>query len=216
MKAIFSLVFGIVSLICCWIPVLGVVVGPAAILLAVMVFRKGDAEGGKGLAIGGAVTGVLGVIASVVILAGLGLAMVQVRNWANTVGESITAAQAGDPSKLKGFIVPSSTVTDDQVAEFAQKVEAKLGKFQKPYGGLLEIIPVTAKFVTSDPARAERLRAAYNPVVYPAQFENGRGAVVLLVPAANGGRPDGTPLLGNVGVYQEGSTEVIWLVLPEP
>jgi hypothetical protein len=92
-----------------------------------------------------------------------------------------------------------------------------MGSFQKPYGGLMEVIPTTMKFITLDQARAQRIQQKYQPMVYPAQFDNGRGAVVLLLPhGSSAAGPTGMPLLANLGVYQEGSTEIIWLAEPEP
>jgi hypothetical protein len=214
----FGLTLGIGSLLCCWVPVLGVVIGPLAILLGILVLRKGEGASGRGVAIAGIATGLLGVIASVVVLAGVGMAMMQVRNFSNSVGTAITAAQSGNPAELSALVAPESgPLTDEQIAAFATRVKDKMGSFQKPYGGLMEVIPTTMKFITLDQARAQRIQQKYQPMVYPAQFDNGRGAVVLLLPhGSSAAGPTGMPLLANLGVYQEGSTEIIWLAEPEP
>ncbi|MFZ4573450.1 MAG: hypothetical protein ACOYN0_03570 [Phycisphaerales bacterium] len=213
-----SLALGILSLACCCVPFLGVIAGPSAMLSGAVVLRRGSHARGRGVAIGGLVTGLLGMIAGIVVLGGVAYTMMQARSFSNQVGIAITAAQDGDSSKLSALVAPETgPLKDEDIAAFNDRVKAKLGKFQKPHGGLWDLIPVTVKFVLSDQARAQRLSAKYTAIIYPAQFDNGRGVVVLLVPngaAAPG--PAGFPPLANVGVYQEGSTDVIWLVQPPP
>lgn len=60
----FGLALGIGSLVCCWVPILGVVIGPLAILLGILVLRKGEAASGARCGDRGIATGLLGVIAS--------------------------------------------------------------------------------------------------------------------------------------------------------
>jgi hypothetical protein len=63
--AITALVLGIVALVTGWIPGWGVLVGLAAIVFGIIALAKRQ---GKGMAIGGIVTGVLGLLSSVLII----------------------------------------------------------------------------------------------------------------------------------------------------
>ena len=71
-QAIWSLVFGIVTILLGWIFGLGVCVGPAAIILGAQAKKRINQSGGSltgdGLAIGGIVTGSIGLTFSVISL----------------------------------------------------------------------------------------------------------------------------------------------------
>lgn len=75
--AIAALVLGILSLVAFWMPILGALLGLVAIILGAVALskvKKGTA-GGRGLAIAGVVTGVLGLLANLVVTALLGAVM---------------------------------------------------------------------------------------------------------------------------------------------
>jgi hypothetical protein len=71
--AIAALVCGIVALVLCWIPVinlLSIALGLVAVILGIVGLRKArdPGVGGNGLAVGGLVTGVVGLLVAVLIL----------------------------------------------------------------------------------------------------------------------------------------------------
>ncbi|MGM0477874.1 MAG: DUF4190 domain-containing protein [Bacteroidota bacterium] len=70
-----SLVLGIISIVLCWIWVVGVIAGILAIILAIVAKNKIKSTpnmGGKGAANGGLITGIIGtIIALVIVIAAL-------------------------------------------------------------------------------------------------------------------------------------------------
>ena len=76
--AIAALVCGIIALLLCWIPVvnfLSIVLGIVALITGGLGLRNAAQRGGKGLAIGGLVTGGLALLASIVVLVVVGTAV---------------------------------------------------------------------------------------------------------------------------------------------
>ncbi|HUH07165.1 MAG TPA: DUF4190 domain-containing protein [Egibacteraceae bacterium] len=73
LAAMAALVVGIASLLLFWIPLFGPLLGLVAIILAVVGMRaaRDRAGGGKGMAVGGLITGIAGVILGVLFLVGL-------------------------------------------------------------------------------------------------------------------------------------------------
>lgn len=66
-----SLVLGIVSIVLCWIWVVGIIAGILAIILGVVAKKKIKANpnmGGKGAATGGLVTGIIGTAIALIIV----------------------------------------------------------------------------------------------------------------------------------------------------
>lgn len=66
-----ALVLGIISIVLCWIWVVGIIAGILAIILAIVAKNKIKANpnmGGKGAATGGLVTGIIGTLISLVIV----------------------------------------------------------------------------------------------------------------------------------------------------
>ncbi len=69
--AITALILGILALLLAWIPIvnfLSLVLGLAAVVLGFMGMRKAAVSGGKGLAIGGIITGGLALLATILMI----------------------------------------------------------------------------------------------------------------------------------------------------
>lgn len=73
--AITALVLGVLAVITFWLPPLALVLGIVAVVLGFLGMRKADEVGGRGLAIGGLVTGAIGL------LIGLGLIILGALIW---------------------------------------------------------------------------------------------------------------------------------------
>lgn len=214
-KAVLSLILGILSLVCCCIPFIGVICGPFAALFGGLSLRRSEPSGGKGIAIGGLVTGLLGTLAGIVVLLG-GLAIIQqIGVVASKPAQAILAAQDGDFKAMQAAVVPAKdAITDDEIRAFAQRVTDKLGRFKSIDTGLVAIDTGTARFQEVDPQLAERLSQVSPAIGFRAEFENGRGILVILMPAGAGATGK-LPAPVNIAVFQEGSTDLIWLRKPE-
>ncbi|RGE24281.1 DUF4190 domain-containing protein [Leucobacter sp. wl10] len=79
--AIAALVLGIVSLVFCWIPAIGIIAGVVGLILGIIALRKRQS---KGMSLTGIITGALGIVASIIILIVsimiIGAAMNQLQN----------------------------------------------------------------------------------------------------------------------------------------
>ena len=65
--AITALVVGVVGLMLCWVPFLGLIIGIAALVLGFIGMKKSTELGGKGLAIGGIATGGLTLLIGLIV-----------------------------------------------------------------------------------------------------------------------------------------------------
>lgn len=216
--AITALTSGILSLACCCVPGVGVLCGPFGLLAGVLammgISRSQGGLAGNGLAISGMITGLLGTLAGAVVLVGILAGQQDFKNKANAVGAAITSAQGGDYAPLKSQVSPTrNPVAPEQAKDFTDQVTAKLGKFQSAYGGLVTAMRLAVEFEGNHPAVAQQLRSIGQPMILPAQFENGRAGIIIVMPSpvslGSGTAPD---RIYNLGVYQEGSTDIIWLV----
>jgi hypothetical protein len=197
---------------------MGVLFGPLGLIAGVLammgISRSQGVLSGNGLAISGMVLGLLGTLAGAVVLVGILAGQQDFKNKANAVGAAITAAQGGDLAPMMGQVDPSQgPVTPQQAQDFTDQVTAKLGKFQSAYGGLVNAMKLAIAFEGTHPDVAQKLRSVGQPMILPAQFENGRAGIIIVMPSpvsmGAGTAPD---RIYNIGVYQEGSTEIIWLV----
>lgn len=66
--AITSLVLGIIALVTVWLPPLAIVLALVAVVLGFLAMRKVPEAGGRGLALGGLITGGLALLASIILL----------------------------------------------------------------------------------------------------------------------------------------------------
>lgn len=66
--AITSLVLGIVALVTVWLPPLAIVLALVAVVLGFLGMKKSAEVGGRGLALGGLITGGLALLASIILL----------------------------------------------------------------------------------------------------------------------------------------------------
>ena len=83
--AIIALVLGIVALLIAWIPVVNffaIVLGIVALILGFIAMKKSAELGGRGMAIGGIVTGGLALLGSI-------LMIVVISAWLNTASNEI-------------------------------------------------------------------------------------------------------------------------------
>lgn len=213
-KSVVSLILGIISLVCCCVPFIGVITGPLAALFGGLALRKNEPSGGKGIAIGGLVTGLLGTLAGIVVLLG-GLAIIQQLGViANKPAQAILAAQDGDVKPMQDAVSPNGdALTEDEVRAFAQRVTDKLGRFKLIDTGLVSIGMGTGRFQEVDEALAQRLSAVSPAIGFRAEFDNGRAVFLILMPAGSGASGQ-LPAPVNIGVFQEGSTEIMWIREP--
>jgi hypothetical protein len=213
-KSVMSLILGIISLVCCCVPFIGVLTGPLAALFGGLALRQHEPSGGKGIAIGGLVTGLLGTLAGIVVLLG-GLAIIQqISVVASRPAQAILAAQDGDVKPMQSAVVPSKdAITEDEIRAFSQRVTDKLGRFKSLDTGIVSIGMGTARFQEVDEALAKKLAAVTPAVGFRAEFDNGRAVFLILMPAGSGATGQ-LPAPVNIGVFQEGSTEIIWLRAP--
>ncbi len=66
--AIAALVLGIIALITVWLPPLAIVLALVAVVLGFLAMRNVPVSGGRGLALGGIITGGLALLASIILL----------------------------------------------------------------------------------------------------------------------------------------------------
>jgi len=215
-SAILSLVSGIVSLVCCCIPVFGLVSGLGGIGLGIMgMLRSSRADGsvsGRGIAIAGTVTGILGTIAGLVILIGGLIAFKQFDVMGQQIGAAYAQAEKGDFAPLRAAVIPSQgPLSDAQIQDFLTASQAKLGAFRSVQGSVLDSAQLTMQLFQANPDLVQRLQQRGSPLMVPAQFDNARAGLLLLIPSSSS-----VPTPENIGIFQPGSTDIIWLVPLDP
>ncbi len=211
--AITSLVLGILSIFTCFLQV----VGPLAILVGVIalvaIARSQGTLAGRGLAVSGMITGIVGVVLGVFLLLGTFFTVNQIGRY----GQFVSDAQSRDQSATSAWLSPSSSASLDEATleTFADATDDALGSFGNVTPGLWA-------FFQSFP-RIERLRPSdlqtyqsrgMTPIPMPAEFANGPATLVMIVSQRE---PMAGTVFGkvvNVAVIPEGSTKVIWLFDP--
>lgn len=137
--AIFGLVLGILSIPICCLPGIGPIIAIIAICLSIFsmfkIVRAGGMLRGRGLAVGGIVTGLLGLLAGSVVLLGLNYAANQFGQYAVVVKE----VQKDDPSGAAALLTQdaATAVSPESIAAFRDATKTSIGDFSGVNGGLL-------------------------------------------------------------------------------
>lgn len=184
--AVLSLILGILSLPCCFLPVVGPAIGLVGLVFAIsammMIGRSGGALGGKGVAVGGLVTSVLGMLAGVFVLVGVAQALGTLHNY----GRFVEIAQSDDRSELEEMLTQDAAdkATKAEMDQFRTKVTAELGGFSRLTPGMMPFFKNFAKFgeipMTSIPAEYQP-GMGQSMLPLPGEFEKGNAVVVVFV-----------------------------------
>lgn len=218
--AIMSLILGILALVTCCIPVAGPVLGGLGLVFAIAAFiLVGGSQGrlgGRGLAVGGMVCAIIGIIGGVFVLVGMNIFVKGLGQYGNFV----KIAQSDDPSGMTAQLSPAAAqaLTPEDIAAFKAQTLDHLGAYQSTAPGLMGFVKGVTKmgqvapqipppYMQSRPGQSSMI-----PV--NAEFEKG-GALILLVLDPQGSGP--TTQFGaidNIGVAPDGGGTIIWLLPP--
>lgn len=213
--AIATLVLGILSLLVCWFPVVGLVAGVVVLVLAiaslVLIGRSGGAVGGRGLAIGGLACAAVGILLNVMVIAGGAMFLRQIGAYGTVVADALAEDQSGLEQHLSSSSV--SAVTPEDLARFRSATLEGLGKFQGVRTGVMDVFRGYSKMESLQP----HIPAAYltpsvsrSFFVLPADFEKGGTSICLyLSPRESGGLPMGKVI--DMGVVMPDDT-IVWLI----
>lgn len=124
--AVAALIVGIVAVVSGWIPVWGVLVGAAAIVLGVLGLRKAT---GKGMAIAGLITGAVGALWALVVTGFFIFAIVTAANVSNSISESVKEQN----KESQALIDSKKDFSKGETANFAGKFEVKVNSVDKGY-----------------------------------------------------------------------------------
>jgi len=207
--AVTSLVLGLLSLPCCFIPVVGPALGLVGIVFAIasMIFISSAQGrlGGRGLAIGGLVCSILGTLGGIFVLVGVSQAMGTLGNY----GKFVQIAQGEDRSELEEMLTEEAAgeASKEGMDAFRHKVEAELGAFKRVTPGVLPLFKNFGEFGKIPPTA---IPARYQPGIgqtmlpLPGEFEKGNATVIVFVASM-----DKTPAL------QFGRVQNLAVVLPD-
>ncbi|MEL6328053.1 MAG: DUF4190 domain-containing protein [Planctomycetota bacterium] len=210
------------SLICCipGLSVLGLVLGIVALI---GIGASQGRIGGKGLAIAGVIISLLISIA----WGGLIFTVAQGTRVVSQLGGFFEAAANDDAQTARGYLGQnaSGAVTDIQIIEFGDRIEADYGAFVSYPQGVFDFFgQIGESFENAASqgsqqgpptiAEAQRLYASYPAIPGAVDFGGTSVAVVYLLDVQNQGpTPAGSPPLYNIGAQLADGT-VLWLVTP--
>lgn len=203
--ALSSLVTGIVSLLGCCVPALGLIPVVLGVAALVVVQRARGALSGRGLAIGGLIMGLLALVVSTGMWIGVGMG-------AGRLGPVYSQALSDDPAVVRPVLSSgaASSVTDERIAEFQAQMIADLGGTPVIPQGLG---PLWRAYTRSDPADLEAAQGAGRPNIWPLPAETpGGGRAVVLIELSDAEQlGSGLPAVKDVG-YVSPDGGVVWLV----
>lgn len=215
--AVVSLILGILAIPTCCI--LGAPLGVlAAIFGGIALIKIGSSQGlleGRGLAIGGIVTGTIGLILQVAIWVG----GAQVLGVANTeFSKMLSVVESGDPTAVKKVISQGAMaqLDDAKLKAFRDAYQKQVGSFQRLKPGLGAFTTAIRELMANERS-LQQIQAMGNAQPYPAlgEFSNGEALVLFVVPqGSRAGGPQSTPMLENVIIVPKGTTSPIWLIPP--
>jgi hypothetical protein len=169
------------------------------------------AKKGAGMAVTGIVTGLIGAALGTALLFGAsrGLAWIAspVQNMAHVEALDAAAAQPAFISRVRGQI------TAEQLRTFRDAYHGAVGAYQGPPQGPLEWLTMYGEASPAADSAIDDTRRLYDfAMPVPAHFAKGTGYVLLVIDNTSG--PD--PLaLENIGVVDNDTGKVIWLLAPE-
>lgn len=202
--AISSLVTGVVSLIGCCVPALGVLPVVLGVIAIIVVQRSRGALSGRGLAVGGLVLGLLSLLVSTGIWIGISMG-------AGSIGPVYSQAFSDDPAVVRSVLTSSasSELTDERIAEFQSRLESDVGGTVTIPKGLG---PLWNGYASADPQDMEQASGAGEPNVWPLPAATDQGIVMVLIQMSDSETlGSGLPGVQNAGyVAPDGS--IVWLL----
>lgn len=211
--AVLSLVCGIISVLLCCV---GVIPGTLAVVLgiaSVLLIGGSAAVGGKGLAITGIITGLLGSLISIVLMIGGS-------NFASmmstTYGGALAAIEADNRGNLDALLTSSTAqaLTDERIDEFRAIYSNELGSFvsgPKGLQGWFDGFGAVGPSINPAMADAQQTFGAGAQVFpLPGNFQGGAGLVMIVIDQTQP-TAAGAPAIIDMGyVAKDGSVQ--WLV----
>lgn len=140
--AIAALVVGILSLLFSWVPIAGAIGGVVAIVLGIVAMKKVTAEvGGKGLALGGLITGALAFLIGVAVTILMFVAINQANQAVDEFNESMEELEreAGVVTEDESTGTPDEA-TEDAAEEPTEDASGALGTRENPAQPGVDII----------------------------------------------------------------------------
>jgi len=216
--AIMSLVLGILALVVCCLPGVSPVLGGLGLVFAILAFMFiGSAQGrlgGRGIAVGGMVCSIVGILFGVMVLIG-------VTSFVNSLGQYgkfVEIAQSEDQSGMTALLSPGTaqTITPEEIAAFKTATLDAVGKYQKTAPGMLAFTKGVMKLGQMGnqiPPQYVGKPGQSSMIPVPAAFE--KGGAMLLVILDPKGKGATTPYgsIDNIAVVPDGGT-AIWLIDP--
>lgn len=211
--AIIALILGVLSIFTCPIQIVAPLAIFVGVISLVLISRSRGEVSGKGLAIGGIVTGLVGLVMSLLFLFGAVFFVGQIGRY----GQVVTAAQALDEPGVLAMTSssPTGVVDAETLKAFDDSTTSTLGEFEKITPGLGAFAMSFQKIGRLSPAVLQQYQAqGLTPIPMPAEFANGPATLVAIV-NQNETLPE-MPFgkVVNLAVIPEGSTQVIWLFDP--
>lgn len=220
MTAIFGAIAGGISVFLCCIPGVGPAIAVVGLALSLAgIFLISSSRGrlsGRGAAIAGIVTSLLGLVFGGIVLAGLLFGFKSL----GTYGEVLAGAEAGDLPQATAPLSPAaaSAVDSARLADFKARYTAQVGGFREVTPGFWSTLSAYSDAVQR--IDVPRLQSVYGANIIPlpitANFANGPAVIVLVTEqaqtqGANPKYPMG--LAHNVAVLPP-TGEPIWLIDP--
>lgn len=189
--AILSLVLSLLG--CCVI-----VTAPIGVLLGIFGLigsgRSNGRVGGKGLAIGGIIVGVLAMAIWIGIIFGFGGMMnMAIKQFGSTTESILTDIQSGDYDSARSHMgAPGNTTSDEDLLAFYAAYKADLGAYVSMPSGFGEMI--NGYMALGQQIQPYQNRPGYVPM--PAQFDTGWVLVLYVMDPSGQGPvgPNGMPL----------------------
>jgi hypothetical protein len=121
--AVASLVLGLVAILFCWIPWIGILAGVIALILGIirlLKMKKSEEKKGKGMSIAGIITGVIGLAISVIILiiavTTANVFINSVNDYSNKQNNIVSSLKSsynvGEKADIDGLMLSVTSVSD--------------------------------------------------------------------------------------------------------
>lgn len=121
--AVASLILGIVAIVFCWFPVIGIIAGVIALILGIIQLSRlnnSQEKKGKGMSIAGIITGIIGVVISVIIVIVIATtasvffnSVNDYSNKQNNIASSLKSSYSvGEKADIDGLMLSVTSVSD--------------------------------------------------------------------------------------------------------
>lgn len=212
--AITSLVLGILSLVGCCLT--GVPLGvPAGLIGAIALVRIGSSQGrlgGRGLAIGGIVTGTIGLVLQVVMFVAAG----QLAGMMNSQAKStFSTIEGGDSSAVASVMSTSAMaqVDETRLKAFRAEYQKQVGTFQDIKPGLNTAVSNYVDVIEHhEKLFKEITEGGSSPWTSGGVFSQGEAYIIFLIPERQ--RGNAKMQIENVIVIPKSNRTPIWLIPP--